>query len=386
MSDVYADKMERKAHEGETEQKQTGEQLAQPAGSVVQQKETGKAAPRVTSVFRPNANPNGLPEGLRGGVERLSGLSMHDVRVHYRSPRPAAVNALAYTQGSDIHIGPGQERHLAHEAWHVVQQKQGRVRPTMQAKGVAMNDDWGLEREADVMGLKAWNLVLQDAKYSRLAVNSNDFSERVRKIAATTKNHPEITQRVGAKNGKIEWRKIRGRSGYITIAVDSRNFGHTYIIGESSSGVWMYHFRAEAKGASEKLAKIIAWKGVFEEIMETNGVGKSPEDFVKNRPMLFHELKVRNDKVERVKAICEAYRGEGNFSLAGGSVGASRFAGADNCFTKVYKIIKLAGFEISWSTWLASAFSPRLALTLGGGFYEKKNQWKTSTFSEKSST
>ncbi|MEM7041075.1 MAG: DUF4157 domain-containing protein [Bacteroidota bacterium] len=36
--------------------------------------------------------------------------------------------AHAYDQGTDIHIGPGQEKHLPHEAWHVVQQKQGRVR------------------------------------------------------------------------------------------------------------------------------------------------------------------------------------------------------------------------------------------------------------------
>lgn len=35
-----------------------------------------------------------------------------------------------YSQGTDIHIGPGQEKHLPHEAWHVVQQKQGRVKPT----------------------------------------------------------------------------------------------------------------------------------------------------------------------------------------------------------------------------------------------------------------
>ncbi|AJC22312.1 hypothetical protein RO07_20755 [Pandoraea pulmonicola] len=39
---------------------------------------------------------------------------------------------------------------------HVVQQAQGRVKPTMQMKeGVAINDDSGLEREADVMSEKA---------------------------------------------------------------------------------------------------------------------------------------------------------------------------------------------------------------------------------------
>ncbi len=83
---------------------------------------------------------------------------MGDVSVHYNSRRPAQIGALAYTQGSDIHIGPGQERHLPHESWHVVQQKQGRVRPTLQAKGLEINDERGLEREADVMGEKAARL------------------------------------------------------------------------------------------------------------------------------------------------------------------------------------------------------------------------------------
>jgi len=45
---------------------------------------------------------------------------------------PAQLNALAYAQGSDIHVAPGQEKHLPHEAWHVVQQSKGRVKPTMQ--------------------------------------------------------------------------------------------------------------------------------------------------------------------------------------------------------------------------------------------------------------
>jgi hypothetical protein len=77
------------------------------------------------------------------------------VKVHYNSPAPVEVRARAYTQGAIIHVGPGQEQHLPHEAWHVVQQKQGRVKPTLQAKGVAINDDRGLEREAHEMGAKA---------------------------------------------------------------------------------------------------------------------------------------------------------------------------------------------------------------------------------------
>jgi hypothetical protein len=101
-------------------------------------------------------NKTGLPDQLKTGVENLSGYSMDDVKVHRNSPKPAQLQAHAYAQGTDIHLAPGQGKHLPHEAWHVVQQKQGRVKPTMQMKGkVNVNDDAGLEREADVMGGKA---------------------------------------------------------------------------------------------------------------------------------------------------------------------------------------------------------------------------------------
>ena len=101
-------------------------------------------------------NNTGMPNNLKSGIENLSGYSMDAVNVHYNSSKPAQLQALAYAQGTDIHVGPGQEQHLPHEAWHVVQQMQGRVQPTMQMKeGVAVNDDKGLESEADNMGAKA---------------------------------------------------------------------------------------------------------------------------------------------------------------------------------------------------------------------------------------
>lgn len=77
--------------------------------------------------FQLKPNNTGLPDNLKSGVENLSGFSMDDVKVHYNSSQPAQLNALAYAQGTNIHIAPGQERHLPHEAWHVAQQKQGRV-------------------------------------------------------------------------------------------------------------------------------------------------------------------------------------------------------------------------------------------------------------------
>ena len=133
-----------------------------PAYKQLKQKPSGEPLQRVKEeeelLQKKSAQPNrtGLPDHLKTGIESLSGLSMDPVKVHYNSSQPAQLNALAYAQGTDIHLAPGQENHLPHEAWHVVQQARGRVKPTMQMKeGVPVNDDKGLEQEADVMGAKA---------------------------------------------------------------------------------------------------------------------------------------------------------------------------------------------------------------------------------------
>jgi hypothetical protein len=101
-------------------------------------------------------NKTGLPDNLKTGMENLSGMSLDDVKVHRNSDKPAQLQAHAYAQGNDIHLGPSQEKHLPHELGHVVQQKEGRVKPTMQMKSkVNINDDQVLEKEADSLGLDA---------------------------------------------------------------------------------------------------------------------------------------------------------------------------------------------------------------------------------------
>ncbi len=100
------------------------------------------------------SNKTGLPDHLKTGIESFSGYSMDDVKVHYNSSKPSQLNAHAYAQGNQIHLASGQEKHLPHEAWHVVQQKQGRVQATAKVNGAAINDDQSLEKEADVMGTK----------------------------------------------------------------------------------------------------------------------------------------------------------------------------------------------------------------------------------------
>jgi hypothetical protein len=101
-----------------TAHKQFGHSLS----DIAVHSETSEASESQTEAS-PAENQTGLPDGLKSGIERFSGLPLDDVRVHYGSPHTDGLAARAFTQGSDIHIGAGEERHLGHEAWHVIQQK-----------------------------------------------------------------------------------------------------------------------------------------------------------------------------------------------------------------------------------------------------------------------
>ncbi len=92
-----------------------------------------------------------LPPTLKAGIESLSGMSMDRVRVHHNSPKPAQLDALGYVQGMDIHVAPGQDRHLPHEAWHVVQQQQGRIGDNVRTHIGLSTDERTLEVERDLL-------------------------------------------------------------------------------------------------------------------------------------------------------------------------------------------------------------------------------------------
>lgn len=114
----------------------------------------------------------GMPEPVRAKMEQAFGTDFSDVRVHTGN-QAEQVGALAYAQGNDIHFAPGQyhpetskgQELLGHELAHIVQQKQGRVKPTTEVNGVAVNDDPSLEREADQWGTKAAQTKLDSARY-----------------------------------------------------------------------------------------------------------------------------------------------------------------------------------------------------------------------------
>jgi hypothetical protein len=107
-------------------------------------------------------NRTGLPDELKAEMETAFDSDFSDVRVQADSSRAGDVGALAYTQGSDIHVAPGQfqphaaqgKQLLGHELAHVVQQREGRVAPTGIVGGMPLNDDPVLEKEAEDMAAK----------------------------------------------------------------------------------------------------------------------------------------------------------------------------------------------------------------------------------------
>lgn len=247
-------------------------------------------------------NETGLPDKLKAGVENLSGYSMDDVRVHYNSDKPQTVQALAYTQGTDIYVGPGQEKHLPHEAWHVVQQKEGRVKPTLQLKGIQVNDDKGLEHEADVMGEKATNVstamndqvnMVKKEHYDAIqCMTENVFDiqeiDENGKVTPIDEAH-KVTERPESPDGKMWSLKIEGvppeglKRDHIIPWATIRNY--TYVIAKIGKyGKWIENAVITARNAKEKQDYISGGLigNTEEEIIEashiTRGQKKVPSD------------------------------------------------------------------------------------------------------------
>jgi hypothetical protein len=118
--------------------------------------ELGSYQDKITGDKKPNKT--GIPDELKASIEKLSGYSLDDVKVHYNSAKPGEIGAHAFAEGNNIYVGPGQEEHLAHEIWHVIQQKKGDVKPNTELgdnSGTLANTDPSLEDQATKMGNKA---------------------------------------------------------------------------------------------------------------------------------------------------------------------------------------------------------------------------------------
>ena len=172
------------------------QRMADKQTAPAQRIQNSGTAAKLGGILQRKEASNSLPEGLKAGVESLSGQSMSDVTVHRNSDKPAQLQAHAYAQGTDIHLGPGQEQHLPHEAWHVAQQKQGRVEPTTQLKAATfINDDKGLEQEADVMGAKAMQVGSQ---------NLAPLQAKIWESTSIPSNSPIQRKKLNLGDGKIQ--------------------------------------------------------------------------------------------------------------------------------------------------------------------------------------
>ena len=155
-----------------------------------------------TSSVQNTSHSNSLPKDVLGNMEQMMGADFSGVNIHQNSTNAHNVGALAYTQGEDIHFAPGQfdptsksgKELIGHELTHVVQQRQGRVQPTTQAKGLPVNDDEGLEAEADEMGRQAAQMKANpDAPPAQMSLFGNE-QERIRTKTGIKINNPTFDE------------------------------------------------------------------------------------------------------------------------------------------------------------------------------------------------
>ncbi len=130
-----------------------------PAVTQLRQMQRNDQASKTPIWSKPNTT--GIPTQIKQEFEQKSGFAFDDVNVHYNSDKPEQVQALAFTQGSEVHIAPGQEKHLRHELGHVVQQKQGIVKPCIRIGDYQINDEKHLEQEAEWNNLQPHSPIYQ---------------------------------------------------------------------------------------------------------------------------------------------------------------------------------------------------------------------------------
>jgi hypothetical protein len=131
---------------------------------IVQKKEAPFFQPKEGgehSFFQPQAGQ--LPAVVQAKMENTMGEDFSGVNIHQNSAEATGMNALAFTQGENVHFAPGQynpgtrsgQELIGHEFAHVKQQRQGRVQTSVQMKGRNVNNDSSLEAEADALGRRA---------------------------------------------------------------------------------------------------------------------------------------------------------------------------------------------------------------------------------------
>jgi outer membrane protein OmpA-like peptidoglycan-associated protein len=161
--------------------------------------------PTETAAETPAVGGRALPPDFRAEMESILGIDLAAVRVH-EGGQATAAGALAFTRGTDIHFAPGQydpdsERGrdlLGHELAHVAQQARGAVAATMQVGGMPVNDDPGLESEADRIGQVAARGVAPGPRAAALAPAPTGGAIAQRKVEFLSGNPQDNTDGHGS--------------------------------------------------------------------------------------------------------------------------------------------------------------------------------------------
>ncbi|WP_051312902.1 eCIS core domain-containing protein [Sporocytophaga myxococcoides] len=189
---------------------------------------------------RPTSSSDKMPLPVQRKMESSFGEDFSDVNIHTNSSQSIDLNAHAFAKGSDIHFAPGMfnpesqkgQELLGHELTHVLQQREGRVQPTVQKKGVNINDDEGLEKEADEMGEKAAKGYLvgsagsstEDNSISGTIQKSEDDDPINEKIKSYNEEITEASLLYGIPEGQIQLLIAQCSKGEKDFA-DGQSFG-----------------------------------------------------------------------------------------------------------------------------------------------------------------
>lgn len=161
-----------------------------------------------------SGNTTGMPDQVKAKMETSMGEDFSDVKIKTNSAQAEQAGALAYAQGNEVHFASGQynpnsmegQKLLGHELSHVKQQREGRVKPTANVNGMAVNDDKSLENEADRMGDKAAQAKVDPAATTQLKKSGSDNSsapvQRFKMRPGDIKRYPKFAEYIRSEMPK----------------------------------------------------------------------------------------------------------------------------------------------------------------------------------------
>jgi hypothetical protein len=213
---------------------------------------------------------------IRAAAEAFFGTELPDVELHF-GPLPAALNAVAFAQGNHIHLNadcaaPFSRRSLeilGHELTHVIQQRQGRVRADLLVHGLPVNQDAGLEWEAQEMGRRF----------------AHGGCSELPRLPLSCSN-PSVIQRLLEVGGKVHWgqRDLSPKSATI---LDLINGGDDWLAWIVANPTTKYEFADE----HELLAGV------------QMGLHANPLILLKNLGVLLHTYKLAELSEAQLKTI-----------------------------------------------------------------------------------